>query len=195
MLCAHAMPCPNDAPLEQRERGFHGIGVNVAIDIDASFVANRFVPLFHSVLLNRSGVSGVFICDNNFYIGRDVIADVLRQCSGLGILSMEKAQFATALTDADNDLLSAESESSLVLVSTLLAANVGFVDFYSAAKKLRRRNGSHCRADAVTQVPRGFIADSHHPLNLIRAHTLARFAEHVSDSEPLVQRQVRVMED
>ena len=54
---------------------------------------------------------------------------------------------------------------------------------------------SHGLADAVAEIPRGLVRHAQHPLHLVCAHTLLRFAHQEDRHEPLRQRQVRVVED
>src|SRR5690348_12157234 len=113
MLCANPMPRSNDASLEQRECALDGIGMNVAINVDALFVADRLVAgSMHSGFHHRRRIGGKFVRHNYFDgFSRDVFANVLRQCSALYILGMEETQFTArisfrvALPDADYDFL------------------------------------------------------------------------------------------
>jgi|HubBroStandDraft_1064217.scaffolds.fasta_scaffold262099_2 hypothetical protein len=43
MLCAHEMPRPNDAELQERERGFSSVRIDVTVYINAVLVANRLM--------------------------------------------------------------------------------------------------------------------------------------------------------
>ncbi len=45
MLCGDAMPRSDDAALEQRERGFNGVRMNLAVNVNLRFVLNRLVPI------------------------------------------------------------------------------------------------------------------------------------------------------
>jgi len=43
MLCAHTMPRPGNAALQERERGLDGIRVDVAVHVGAILVLDRLV--------------------------------------------------------------------------------------------------------------------------------------------------------
>jgi hypothetical protein len=47
----------------------------------------------------------------------------------------------------------------------------------------------------MAEIPRCFVADSESPLDLIRAHAFACFAEQQRCQKPLLQREVGVVED
>jgi len=87
MLCANPMPRSNDAALEQRKRGFHGIRVHVANRVDAVLVSDDLVPREDSGLCEGLRVSWKFVGHDYVNILRDVLTDVLRQRSGLNVLS------------------------------------------------------------------------------------------------------------
>ena len=77
------------------------------------------------------------------------------QCERLGIIGMDKPQWALALADTDNYfLVPFTSENSLSLE---FAADIRFVYFNNPAK-LRYIARSHGLTDAVIQIPCGFVS-------------------------------------
>jgi hypothetical protein len=78
--------------------------------------------------------------------------------------------------------------------STLSAAHIGFVHFDST-RKFGLASLDHCGPDSVAEIPCGLIAHAQHPLDLIRGHSLAGFAQQVSSDEPFFQREMGVIED
>ncbi len=51
MLCANTMPRSHDAALQERECGFYGVRVDVAVDVDAILVVDRLVLCEYSGLM------------------------------------------------------------------------------------------------------------------------------------------------
>ncbi len=172
MLGTQTVPCSHDAALEQRERGFDGVRVNIAHDIDAGTVVN-FLVVCPLGLPHGGIVRGCVIGEDYFHVLGNVLADVLSERSALGVSGMEEAEIAVALTNADHYFLVVEPYD--MSFSFDLAANIRNVHFYFAVEHglvgLR-----HCMADAMAKVPRGFVAHSDRALNLAGGHTLLRFA-------------------
>ena len=105
---------------------------------------------------------------------------------------MEEAHIATTLPNSDNNFFSFLCSTSAD--STLDAAHIGFVHFDCTVKHWPICSG-HGSTDAVTQVPRGFVASPDNPLNLICRHSLAGLAQQVRSYEPLFEREMRVIEN
>ena len=181
------MPRSHNAALEQAESGFDGIGVNVAVRVLAG-VIDRLV---HAALQFVQGprIDSGFVRHNHFDVTANVGVDNLFHGCGLGILGANHSQIAVALTNADDyRLLRSRTPTAL------LAANVGFVNLYGAAKFVLSRF-QHSRANAMAEIPRSFIADLKLALHLVSRHAFARFTEQVGRKEPLPQGQVRIVED
>lgn len=79
-------------------------------------------------------------------------------------------------------------------VADVLAADVGFVSFNHPGQ-----HGwiglLHGRPDAVAEIPRGLVADSEHPLELVGRDPFLGLGHQVSGDEPLTERKVGVMKD
>jgi hypothetical protein len=74
----------------------------------------------------------------------------------------------------------------------------GFVGFHDLALPAQLPNvaaRSHCRANTMGQVPRGFHAATEQPLDLTGADALLAGAHEVNDLKPQVQRKVRRLEN
>src|ERR1035438_8334549 len=193
MLCANTMPRSNDAALEQREGGFHGIRVHVANGVDAVLVTDSLVLREHPGFSKSLWVSRKFVRHDYINVLRDILADVLRQRSGLHILSMEEPEITTTLPDADDNLFLALRMTDLVLVvAALSCADEGFIHFDYAAGRLGIC-GLHCVPNPMAEIPCGAIVNPQHSLELIGGHPLARLANQERSEEPFNQRQMRVV--
>lgn len=193
MLRADSMPASHDAALQERERRFDRVGVDVSLRIEAELVPDGLVPSVFAKVTGCAPVGIPIIGEQDVHILRDILADVLFEGAALGVSGVEETQIAAALTNADNDFLVVEPRA--FTVPPVLTADVGFVHFDFAAQ-----HGlvyfDHRSADAVAEIPSRFVAsESQRPLNLARAHALLGFAEKQSRKEPLVERQVRVIEN
>src|ERR1035438_621073 len=100
MLCADSMPRSNDAALQERESGFDCVGMNIAVNIDTVLVLDRFVFFGgNSSFVHGEGIRGEFVCNDHVNIFAHVLANVLRDRTGLSILSMEESKIAIALSN------------------------------------------------------------------------------------------------
>ena len=193
MFRTDSMPGSNDAALQQGECGFHGVSVDVPVHINLGFVLDRPVLLGEGRVLESGRVGVQFVSHDHLNIFADILTDILCQCSRFHILSMEEPEIAAALADADHDLLVGIAVPSLA-VGVLLTAEIGFVHFDSTVHHgwLKVFHGS---TDAMTEIPRGLIADAQSTLDLIGAHSLSSFAQQKHSHEPSFQREMRVMEN
>jgi len=197
MLCANFMPRSDDAALEQRERRFHCVRAYAKVGI-VSNVFFRLVVDFpvlyvaHASFDHSRWIPGHFISDDHVHVGAHVILDVLRQCAGLRVRSVEESEITPALPDADYDFLLVLAE--LHAFALLFSADVGFIHFDNAVKH-RLIYLPHCSADTMAEVPSSFVTDPECAFNLIRAHPLPRFTEEQGGEKPLLQRKMRVIED
>src|ERR1700722_542864 len=192
MLRAYFMPRSHDAALQEGECGFNGIGVDVALCIDAELVTNRFVASILSEMTRRAAVGIKIVGVKHFNIFTDILADVFFKCSVLYIFGMEEAEIAAALTDSNYDFFVVVSR--LLSLSTVYTADKCFVHFDFPAQH-RLVNFNHCGADSVAEIPCGLVADSKRALNLTGRHSFLRFTEKQRSHKPLAQGQVRIVED
>jgi hypothetical protein len=102
---------------------------------------------------------------------------------------VQQAQFTPTLADANYYLLVSARKAA-----TGLAADIGFVNFQNAV-----HHGplafDHGGANAMAQVPSRLVAHSYGALNLASGDAFLGFTEQVSSQEPLVKRQVGIVED
>lgn len=187
MLRANIVPSAHDPALEERERGFYRVSVNQAGDVFL-FMLNGLV-LAALVLVERKGVDGGFVCDNDADIFTDILVNDCADSLGLCIARVDESQFTVALSNSDDNIL-------LMAWPTFsgFAANIRFVNFDSSVK-----HGLcflHRGADSMAEVPCSFVrADTERALNLARGHSFFRFTEKERSSKPLFERQVRVIKN
>lgn len=190
MLGADSMPCSHDATLEQRESGFHCVGVNVSHDIDAGTVVN-FLVIRPLSLPHGRFVRGGVISENNLYVLGDILADVISECSALRISGMEETKIAVAFADAYHYFFVVHSaDAALALIPSADVSNIHL--YFSVEHRLIGLR--HGVPDAMAEVPRCLVAHADCALNLAGGHSLFRFAEKMSGQKPLAKWQMRIVE-
>src|SRR4029077_7426140 len=132
MLCTDPMPGSNDSTLQEAECAFDGVGVNLAVNVNAIFVSDSLMLRFE--LAHRRRVRPIFIGDDHFNIFGDVVFDECGQRSDAHVASVEESNVATSLSDSKDDLLFALRMAGFVLMPALSRADVRFVDFDGAIK-------------------------------------------------------------
>src|SRR5947209_5249177 len=162
MLRGDFMPRAHNAALEQREGGFHSVGVNIAMRVLFGVIDSPVQVLLHFIECPRVDLR--FIGHNHFYMAANVGVDNLPHGLRLRILSANHPKVAVALPDANYDSL-----VRLRTPSASLAANVGFVNLDRATKFLWCYF-QHGRSDSMAKVPRRLVADSERALNLAGRH-------------------------
>lgn len=192
VFSAHPVPCSENTALQKREGRFNGVSVNVALHINLEFVANRFVATIFSEITRSTFVSIEVIGKQNVHVLRDILADEFLERPALCIFGMKQAEFAISLTDANDDFFVIEARR--FPLSAILSAYVSFVHFYFAIEHWSV-DLEHSRADAMAEVPRGFIAHPQSALNLAGRNALLCFAEKVSGREPLFEREMGVVKN
>lgn len=193
MLGANLVPRSYDPALEQRESGFDSVCVDVALGVDVKFVANRFVASILAKMLCCAAVGSPVIGIENLNIFAQVLADVLFESAALRILGVKEAKIAATLPDADYDLLVVVRPGVSSAVAHL-AANESFVHLDLAVQH-RAIHFDHRGSDAVTEVPRGLVADAKRALDLTGRHSFLGLAEQQRRHKPLAQWQVRIVEN
>ena len=187
MLCGHLMPCPDDAALQERERGLDGVGVHDAAHVLPPLVPDRLVLL--AEVPAEQFVHRQFVRDEQFdlvLVGE--LLEVLAERFGSQVLGVEEPEFAAALPNRPNDLLVVPP----VLAAARLAAHVGLVHLDDAADPAALPHGV---ADSVAEIPRGLVTDAEQSLHLIGRDALAGLNHQQHGGEPRLQRQVTVAED
>src|SRR5579862_741821 len=193
MLCGDAMPCSNDAALQEGKCRFDRIGMDVAVNIDLRLMLDRFMLRGKCCAAKGRGIGVEFVGNDHFNIFAHIVSDILRQSSSLHVLSMEEPQIAATLPDADYDLLVGIAVSGLT-VGVLLPAQIRFVYFNSTVHH-RALCFFHGSTNPMTEIPRCFVADSECALDLIRAHALACLTEKQGSKKPLLQGKMGIVED
>jgi len=190
MLGADLVPCSDDAALQERERGFNGVRVNVGSkpNILPGAVVNGFVSDFSGSL----SVSPQFVSNQDFHVLAEVLLNESRQRAALGISGMEETQITATLPDTDHDLFCVLSV--LLPLPQLSATDIGFVHFNYSVQH-RHLSLDHGATDAMAEIPCGFVADSEFALHLKCGVPLARFTDQQCSYKPLNQWQMRVIED
>jgi len=191
MLGTNSVPRSHDSALEKRKGGFDRISVNVPHDVHAGTVVN-FLVVCPIGLPHGGIVRGCVVSENDFHILRDVLADVLSECSALRVTGMKEAEIAVALTNADNYFFVVVFCD--VALAAHLTADVGNIhlDFAIQHRFIGLR---HSIPDAMAEIPCCFVAHSDRALNLAGRHALLRFAEQMRGEKPLGQCQMRVVKD
>jgi len=182
VLCRDFMPRSHDAALEQAEGRLNRIRMEVSDHIlframvyDAMFISRN------CCLSQGRRIGHEIIAHDHVNVGRDVLADVLRQRPRLCVLSVEEPERPTPLTDADHYLFRVLPGPDAL--ADLLSANVGFVHFAGAIQLWFTRLFDRV-TDAMTQVPRRAIVNLEHPVKLVRRHALLRLADQIHSKEP-----------
>lgn len=185
------MPRTNDAALEQAERAFNGVGIDVSINVLPDAVIDGLVfSSCETRPLECPRIAAEIIRDDDIYIAADVLFNVLGESAASHVRRMEEAEIAAALPDAQYDLLLLSPAAPM---SPRFAADESLIHLDNTAEFFRLRFG-HCVSDSVTEIPRGLITDTKHSLDLIGRHSLARFRHQIGNEEPFGEREVRVME-
>ena len=105
MLCANAMPSTHDAALQERERGFNGIGVDITVNVLPFAVVNHFVVCAPG-LLHGDGMRRKLIGQDYVYVLAEIFSSMyLASVPDLASLAVEEAEIAVAFADTNNDVL------------------------------------------------------------------------------------------
>src|SRR5690242_3472637 len=191
MLCGNAMPRSGNTALQERERRFDGVCVNVPHNVDAGAVRDFLVCASAFSLSHGRIVRGCIVCKNHVYIFRDILADILCECAALRIAGMKEAQVAVALAYTDYHFLVVHSRyTALALVP---AADVGHIHFHFSVQH-RFIGLRHGVTDAMAEIPCRLVAHSDRALNLAGRHALLRLAKKMRSEKPLGKRQMRIVE-
>ena len=194
MFGADAMPCSEDAALQERERRLNRVRVDVAFDIDLRLMLDCLMPTGERSVAESCGVGVQFVGHDYIYIFAHRVSHILGQRSGFDILRVKEPEITAALTDADHNLLFAIPMTGLA-VSLFTCPDIRFVNLNRPIHH-RAFNVSHRLADSMAEIPRSFVApDAKSSLDLVRGDSLPRFDEKQDSHEPSFQRQVGVVKD
>ena len=190
MLRADLMPRPNDSSLQQRERGFNRVRVDVSPNahILTSAMIHRLMP--HA--LHGLRIRAELIRDNHIHIGTDVLLNVLGQRPGLNVFGAEETQITAPLPDADHNLFVVQLRCATF--AAILPAHIGLVNFNRAIQHWAI-SLNHRVADAMAEVPSGLVAYTECPLKLIGRHTFACFDKKQHSEKPCFKRKMRIVKN
>ena len=192
MLGADLMPTTDNAALQQTKCGFHRVSRDANAVLVSSIFLGVVVDRFMFQIADSMGIGWQLVGYDHVNVLADVFADIFCESSFSRILSMEESHISPTLPNADHDFL--VISSALEFAAFFLPSDVGFVHFDSTVKH-RAVCLFHGGANPMAEIPRGFVANSDHALDLIGAHSLASFAEEQYSHEPRFQRQVGIVED
>src|SRR5712692_5903448 len=102
MLRTDSMPRSEDATLEQAERRFDGICMNVALHVDSKAVPNGLVFLLPAKMARRTTILVQVIGHQNVHVIGNVFPDVPFKRARFNVLGMKESQFALPLTNTNN---------------------------------------------------------------------------------------------
>lgn len=193
VLGADTVPRPDDAALEQRESRFHGVGMNVSVNVYLRLMFNSLVFFGEGGVFESGRVGIQFVGHDHFNIFADIIANVLRESPGLNVLSVEESKIAATLPNAHHDLFVGVAISGLA-VGVLFSADVSFV-YFDGATHQGAVNLLHSGSDAMAEIPCGLVADSQGALHLVCGESLPSFHHEHHGHKPLAQGKVRVTKD
>src|SRR6266478_333112 len=192
MFGADTMPRSYNPALEQRECGLHRVcayhyallsaHILVLAVVDALML--RVPKLRHLEVIELGFIGHDYVNGRVHIAGDDLVQRVL-----IDVVSPDEVKMPAALTDSNDGGFVLQ----LPMVTALLPSDVCFVNLDCAGELVIRL--SHCSPNPMAQIPRGLVADSESPLDLIRRHALARLTEQVRGKKPLPQGQMCVVED
>src|SRR5438067_2990546 len=188
MFDAHFMIRADDRTLQEAPNALNAVSVNIA---NNPFFGGVINPLVLSVRIFDSPIRGHFIGVDRFRVRCGVVMDKLMKHSLSSVRDDLQANHAVALDCSDSDSLVPLVTPA---VSAHLPADVRFIHFYNPSKKLAV-NLAHGSADAMAEIPSGFISNIQRALHLQRRHAFLRFGDQVDCQKPLRQWKVGIMED
>src|ERR1019366_780778 len=196
MLGAYLVPTSHDAALEQRECGLNSVRVNVGSE--ANILFPRVIHSLMFVTADSLLIGRKFIGHDHINVAADVLLDVPRQSSGLGILSVEETQIAITLPNPDDHFFRVALTAPAASITALLSADIGFIHLDSTVQH-GAINLSHSATNAMAEIPCGLIGAAicapEGALELHGAHAFFGFTRQQSGKEPHRQRQMGIMED
>jgi len=193
MLCAESMPSTSDSALQETERGFYGIGMSIAVNVDSVLMADGLVgAASESSFHHGLRIGAPFIGHNHVNVLADVLADIFCKGSRLCIAGMKETQIAATLTDTNKDLFVVLKAATC---SDSLAADIGFVYFHFTVEHISLAF-DHGRPDSMAEIPCCLVAaDSNGALDLASRHAFLGFAEQERSSKPFRKGQMRIIEN
>jgi hypothetical protein len=189
---AHVVIGADHAALEDRKEVLDRVAVlePAGRDVLAGAVIDRPVAM---ELATDAGVNAAFV-GHQIRRRQDVRKDQRTKLLGGHLGNMEAANVAVALDQRHDRLLGARGAKRAVLS---LSADIGFIGFHDlvrTAERGRVRRG-HGGADTVAHEPRGFVRYAERTAHLMRAHALLGRRHKTEREQPLIERNLAVLED
>lgn len=184
----------DNSPVEQAPRTLDRVRVDSTANPLFAGVVN---VLMLRVLVAAPAIGAERIRVDRLSIVRNDFAEESMNRVVAGIRGDLDAQLASALDSSEHGALVVEAmpcRFPLGVESTQLPADVGLVGFHDA-REHRSAFTTHGGADTMAEVPSSLVRDTESALELVGADPLLGFANEVDGSEPLPERQVRVVED
>lgn len=179
-----------DGPLEKAPHVLYVVGMNVS---NHPFVLSVVYGLVHRVVVGNALVRVVFVSENHF--GVIVYVFVNERVHRLfgSVFDNSESDITTTLNRADHDSLVAFVAHA---ASSDLTADEGFINFDRAVEQRRSfLRLAHCSTDTVSEKPCGFVRNTKHALQLVRADPLLGLRNHVDGQEPFPEREFAIVEN
>ena len=188
----------NDATLEDRPEAFNRIGMNRADHVLAFVMINSRVRIFLVEMLVTNPLIGHEQAD----LVRYGLMNKFCERRGAHVLNDTRDNVTLTAHGSGDDCFagprttSASAPATLVFVSVLgQAADESFIDFDNTCELFKI---PICQRgpNPVTHIPSSFVrAEAQETIDLKRAHSLLAGEHQVNDTEPILERLIRVLED
>ncbi len=195
ILLADLVVCANYTALQDRPEAFDGVGVDCANDMLADAVVNDTVR----ETIVQPIVPGPRISAEQANAGGNCLSDEPFEDRAAGVLNDARDDIALASDRADYCALAriaAPPHADLLVPMpvAIVSADIGFINLDNAAKFLSVLNEGG--PDLVAHEPSGLVgAEAHVAEDLKGAHALLADEHQMRDSEPILQRLIRVLKD
>ena len=190
VFARHLMIDADDAAFEKRPKVFHAVDVNLTARV-------LFFPVIHALVSGKGFVQAVVcapLVGHDRGLRRDISFDDALQRVGVDIFyGLSLHGFIVAVKHAENRRFVFRTAPALAAFS--LAADVGFIGFNDAIKRLVKIFGAHGVADAVQKMPSGFLRDANVFAELHGRDALLVRGDHIHGVKPLLQRERAVFEN
>jgi len=190
VLHADFMPRSHNPALEQAESRFHRVGR----DTHTLFVAYIFLGMVVYCLVLAAILRRIEVVDSRL-IGHDNVHGLVHVASNdvvdglvVHLVRVNEVQMTAAFSNADHRSFIAPPLGALGF-----SADVHLINFDCSSEFVVGLG--HRSPNPVTEIPRGFVADSERAFDLIRRHPFAAFAKQVGAEKPLPQIQMGIVED
>lgn len=183
-----AVKCADDSTLQNGEVAFDRIGVDIAADIFACFVVDRFMTGYQWC----EGSQWAIAIGHKAGFGVQLLADIrLEVCSADARDRGRRAHLAAAFDQRENHRLADAADvrglALAAMLVALFAAYVGRIGLYWTAVAHNAARSLHRFADTVRHKPRRLVRHAKHTLKLLAANALLAGAHQVHSLKPYIQ--------